>query len=214
YFIYFLPFPLAFASRSTLFKTFLLPNPTMLTSFIFAAAALAGVATADHRITLRNNCGFAVGMTLSNFPGNVVYNGPAIPAIQAGASFDVNVPNGYAIPIVFFSPKPFLTPCENDCFGGIAFGKAACSMTEWNFNAASIGGVNDYDISNIQGFSVPQQIVPDNGGGAVVTCKDVNCPCNEAYRPGDISGTCGGTGPLDQATRTSGVAGYTVVYCP
>ncbi|KAJ7138814.1 hypothetical protein C8R46DRAFT_1136281 [Mycena filopes] len=204
-------FPASFAFSLDSFQDFSTTQPTMLTSFIFAAAALAGVATADHRITLRNNCGFAVGMTLSNFPGNVVYNGPAIPAIQAGASFDVNVPNGWNGRICDHPPN---SACENDCFGGIAFGKAACSMTEWNFNAASIGGVNDYDISNIQGFSVAQQIVPDNGGGAVVTCKDVNCPCNEAYRPGDISGTCGGTGPLDQATRTSGVAGYTVVYCP
>ncbi|KAJ6488938.1 hypothetical protein C8R45DRAFT_1213545 [Mycena sanguinolenta] len=76
--------------------------------------------------------------------------------------------------------------CQNDCFGGIAFNEAPCSMTEWTFDSANIGGNTDYDISNIQGFSV-------------------------AYRPGDISGTCGGTGPVDQAARVSSSSGYTVV---
>ncbi|KAJ7800152.1 hypothetical protein B0H14DRAFT_2616448 [Mycena olivaceomarginata] len=82
---------------------------------------------------------------------------------------------------------------------------------------------SDYDISNIQGFSVvrraifwrqathlcsakPQQIIPDSG--TVLTCTSAGCPCNEAYRPGDTSGTCGGTGPKDQATRVSGASGF------
>ncbi|KAJ7731546.1 hypothetical protein B0H16DRAFT_1469111 [Mycena metata] len=106
--------------------------------------------------------------------------------------------------------RPPNSGCQNDCFGGIAFGEAACSMTEWTFDSANIGGQTDYDISNIQGFSVPQQIIPDGGAG-VVTCTSANCPCNQAYRPGDTSGTCGGTGPVDQAPRVSGSSGYTVV---
>ncbi|KAJ7717412.1 hypothetical protein B0H14DRAFT_3521991 [Mycena olivaceomarginata] len=59
-------------------------------------------------------------------------------------------------------------------------------MTELTFDSAKLNGKHDYDISNIQGFSV-------------------------AYRPGDTSGTCGGTGPKDQATRVSGASGFTVV---
>ncbi|KAJ7859782.1 hypothetical protein B0H14DRAFT_2576948 [Mycena olivaceomarginata] len=77
---------------------------------------------------------------------------------------------------------------------------------EWNFDAPDIGGATDYDISNIQGYSVPQQIIPDSG--TVLTCTSATCPCNEAYRPGDTSGTCGGTGPKDQATRVSGSSGF------
>ncbi|KAF8142811.1 hypothetical protein K438DRAFT_1994524 [Mycena galopus ATCC 62051] len=69
---------------------------------------------------------------------------------------------------------------------------------------------SDYDISNIQGFSVAQQIIP-GVSGATVTCISANCPCNEAYRPGDTSGTCGGTGPVDQATRVGASSDYTVV---
>ncbi|KAJ7795515.1 hypothetical protein B0H14DRAFT_2620869 [Mycena olivaceomarginata] len=30
----------------------------------------------------------------------------------------------------------------------------------------------------------------------------------QAYRPGDTLGTCGGTGPKDQATRVSGASGF------
>ncbi|KAJ6554706.1 hypothetical protein B0H19DRAFT_1263019 [Mycena capillaripes] len=156
----------------------------MLASFVFAAV-LAAVVNGDHRITLRNNCNFAVGMTLSNFPHNGVdYTGPAIPDIAAKTSHDITVPvrwNGKSLVASVIVPRTL-----NDCFGGIAFGEAACSMTEWTFDSANIGGQTDYDISNIQGFSV-------------------------AYRPGDTSGTCGGTGPVDQATRVSGSSGYTVV---
>ncbi|KAJ7454575.1 hypothetical protein B0H11DRAFT_2043877 [Mycena galericulata] len=86
-------------------------------------------------------------------------------------------------------------------------------MTEWTFNSPKINGQDDYDISNIQGFSVAQQIIPDSGC-STVTCTSENCPCDQAYRPGDTSGTCGGTGPVDQATRVCGSSGYTVVYCP
>ncbi|KAJ6554715.1 hypothetical protein B0H19DRAFT_1263024 [Mycena capillaripes] len=168
----------------------------MLASFVFAAVLAAAVANADHRITLRNNCNFAVGMTLSNFPHNGVdYTGPAIPDIAAKTSHDITVPARYAarsirslcnLILSRICDRPPNSGCQNDCFGGIAFGEAACSMTEWTFDSANIGGQTDYDISNIQGFSV-------------------------AYRPGDTSGTCGGTGPVDQATRVSGSSGYTVV---
>ncbi|KAJ7859773.1 hypothetical protein B0H14DRAFT_3446408 [Mycena olivaceomarginata] len=203
----------------------------MLTSFVFAAV-FAAVANADHRITLRNNCGFAVGMTLSNFPHNGVdYTGPAIPDIPAGTSHDVIVPSRWNGKYSYNSmcidhsldqvESVIARRTPNDCFGGIAFGEAPCSMTEFTFDFRQHrwcnSGLNtqynsDYDISNIQGFSVPQQIIPDSG--AVVTCTSASCPCDQAYRPGDTSGTCGGTGPVDQATRVSSSSGYTVVYCP
>ncbi|KAJ7301312.1 hypothetical protein DFH08DRAFT_1090251 [Mycena albidolilacea] len=186
------------------------PAPTMRASSIFLAIFTAA-ASANHRITLRNNCAFGVGLTLSNFPHQGVdYTGPAIPDIPAKTSHDIIVPTRWNGRIC---DRPPNSGCQNDCFGGIAFGQAPCSMTEWTFDSANIGGQTDYDISNIQGYSVPQQIIPDSGC-SVVTCTSVNCPCNQAYRPGDISGTCGGTGPVDQASRVCGSSGYTVVYCP
>ncbi|KAJ6493422.1 hypothetical protein C8R45DRAFT_989735 [Mycena sanguinolenta] len=181
----------------------------MLASFVFTVA-LAALVNADHRITLRNNCAFAVGMTLSNFPHNGVdFTGPPIPDIPAGTATDVTVPTGWSGRICDHPPN---SGCQNDCFGGIAFNEAPCSMTEWTFDSANIGGNTDYDISNIQGFSVAQQIIPDSG--TTLTCTSEDCACDQAYRPGDISGTCGGTGPVDQATRVSSSSGYTVVYCP
>ncbi|KAJ7478207.1 hypothetical protein FB451DRAFT_1241626 [Mycena latifolia] len=181
----------------------------MLASVLFAAA-FAATANA-HRITLRNNCDWAVGLTLSSFPHTGTdYTGPAIGDIPAHSSKDITVPTRWNGRIC---DRPPSSGCQNDCFGGIAFGEAGCSMTEWHFDAPDIGGLTDYDISNIQGFSVAQQIRPDTGC-SIVTCTGVNCACNQAYRPGDISGTCGGTGLVDQATRTCASAGYTVVYCP
>ncbi|KAJ7213450.1 hypothetical protein GGX14DRAFT_445160 [Mycena pura] len=183
----------------------------MRASFVLAAVSLAAVANADHAITLRNNCAFGVGMTLSNFPNNgAAYTGPPIPDIAAGQSFTLTVPTGWNGRICDHPPN---SGCENNCFGGIAFGQAACSMTEWTFDSSNIGGQTDYDISNIQGFSVAQQIIPPSGCSEV-TCTSVDCPCNQAYRPNDISGTCGGTGPVDQATRVCASGSYTVVYCP
>ncbi|KAJ7081136.1 hypothetical protein B0H15DRAFT_953151 [Mycena belliarum] len=179
----------------------------MFISVLFGAA-LATLAHADHRITLRNNCNFGVGLTLSNFPHNGIdYSGPGIPDIGAHSSFDLFVPDRWNGRIC---DRPPNSGCQNDCFGGIAFGEAPCSMTEWTFDSPNIGGQTDYDISNIQGYSVPQQIIPD-GGCSVVTCTSQGCPCDQAYRPGDTSGTCGGTGPVDQATRVCGSSGYTVV---
>ncbi|KAG8776703.1 hypothetical protein FRC12_000769 [Ceratobasidium sp. 428] len=57
--------------------------------------------------------------------------------------------------------------CANNCVG-------KCSMTEFTMNDEQLPGIrwNHYDISNVQGFTV-------------------------AYRPGDVSGTCGG-GRADQ----------------
>ncbi|KAF7335054.1 Osmotin, thaumatin-like protein [Mycena venus] len=133
----------------------------MLVSLLLAAV-FATVATANHPITLRNNCNFAVRTTLSNFPHNgASYTGPAIPEIPEKSSHKISVPKGWNGRICHSPPK---SGCQNDCFGGIAFGKAPCSMTEWTFDSAKIGGRHDYDISNIQGFSIAQRIIPDKGG--------------------------------------------------
>ncbi|KAJ7343750.1 hypothetical protein DFH08DRAFT_810302 [Mycena albidolilacea] len=174
------------------------PTSRILASFVLAAV-FAAVANADHRITLRvqphpqNNCAWGFGLTLSNFPHNGVdYTDCAIFMLGQAPQFRISRRIRATISL-------FLPGCQNDCFGGIAFGEAPCSMTEWNFDAPDIGGATDYDISNIQGYSVPQQIIPDSG--TVLTCTSATCPCNEAYRPGDTSGTCGGTGPKDQATH-------------
>ncbi|KAJ6467858.1 hypothetical protein C8R45DRAFT_1219025 [Mycena sanguinolenta] len=182
----------------------------MFASFVFAALFIA-TASADHTITLRNNCAWGVGMTVSNYPNNgAAYTGNTSPDIEAGQSVAITVPSGWNGRIC---DRPPNSGCENNCFGGIAFGEAACSMTEWTFDSSNIGGRTDYDISNIQGYSVPQQIQPPSGG-EVVTCTNEDCACDQAYRPGDTSGTCGGSGPVDQATREGPSGDYTVVYCP
>ncbi|KAF8171021.1 hypothetical protein K438DRAFT_1940816, partial [Mycena galopus ATCC 62051] len=176
----------------------------MLSSFVLAAVFAA--AANAHTITLQNDCAWAVTMVLSNFPNDgAAYTGAAIPSIAAGQSWNLVVPTGWNGRICDNPPG---SGCVNNCFGGIAFGEAACSMTEWTFDSANLGGQTDYDISNIQGFSVAQEIIPESG--ETVICTSVDCPCNQAYRPGDTSGTCGGTGPVDQATRVGASSDYTI----
>ncbi|KAJ6468544.1 hypothetical protein C8R47DRAFT_1078337 [Mycena vitilis] len=179
----------------------------MHTSLIIAAV-LASVVNASHRITLRNNCGRAMELKISSYPhAGTDYHGPAIPKIAAGASHVVTVPKGVRKRLLrrnrvrqsrLLDDRAPFDRCD-----------------QWTFNSAKINGHVDYDISNIQGFSVAQRIIPETAchsqKSGTVTCKSKTCPCNEAYRPGDTSGTCGGTGPVDQASRVCASSGYTVV---
>ncbi|KAF8178869.1 hypothetical protein K438DRAFT_1977726 [Mycena galopus ATCC 62051] len=185
----------------------------MLSSLILATVFVAA-ANAQRTITLQNDCPWAVTMVLSNFPNDgAAYTGPAIPSIAAGTSWNLVVPTGWngkhVASVITLRAQDVTTTASEEV---VAFGEAACSMTEWTFDSANLGGQTDYDISNIQGFSVAQEIIPQSG--ETVICTSVDCACDQAYRPGDTSGTCGGTGPVDQATRVGASAGYTVVYCP
>ncbi|KAG8698780.1 hypothetical protein FRC08_005704 [Ceratobasidium sp. 394] len=154
-----------------------------VTTALSALALLASGAQAAHVLTLHNNCGRDVALTLNNWSGTP-YNGPPIGTIHSKDSKKITVPDGWDGRI-----------CESTggCGGsGKCFGK--CSMVEFNMNS---NGLNYYDISNIQAFTMAQKIAAGSGCNTV-TCGGANCPCKQAYRPGDISGTCGGTGPKDQ----------------
>ncbi|KAJ6550182.1 hypothetical protein B0H19DRAFT_1074055 [Mycena capillaripes] len=167
-------------------------------AFFSIAAGFVAVDHADHRITLRNNCNFGVGMTLSNFPHTGVdYTGPAIPDIPAKTSHDIFVPTGWNGRICDRPPNSG----ANILGLGCSLDARTTALVEWIFDSSTIGSNTDYDISNIQGFSIAQQIIPDSS--EVLTCTN-------AYRPGDMSGTCGGTGPKDQATRVAPSLGFTV----
>ncbi|KAF9075029.1 thaumatin [Rhodocollybia butyracea] len=173
--------------------------------------AATSVVRANTLITLQNDCSFGVGMFVSSFPGSnngINYSGNPSIVINAGQSTSITVPTGWSGRICDMPPG---SGCENNCFGGIAFGEAACSMTEWTMDS---GGLDFYDISNIQGFSVEMNIIPSNGGCESKSCPNVGCSCTEAYAPGNTSGQCGGTGPDDEAVAACPVgASYTVVYC-
>ncbi|KAG9091509.1 hypothetical protein FS749_016486, partial [Ceratobasidium sp. UAMH 11750] len=152
---------------------------------------------AAHTITLKNNCSFGVGLFVHNWSGNP-YTGAPNQDIPAHSSRSISVPDGWDGHIC---DKTASGVCANNCYG-------ACSMTEFNMNS---NGLNYYDISNIQAYSVAQSISSSCGS---VTCTSAGCPCNQAYRPGDTSGTCGGIGPIDQAVRACGGSDFTITYCP
>ncbi|KAG9103370.1 hypothetical protein FRC06_011249 [Ceratobasidium sp. 370] len=164
-------------------------------AIVSAATLLASSVHAAHVMTLRNNCSFGVGLYVHTWSGPA-YNGQV--DVPAKSSKSITVQDGWDGRICDLTASGV---CKNSCYG-------ACSMTEFNMNS---GGLNWYDISNIQAYSVPQQISTSCGS---VTCTSATCPCNQAYRPGDTSGTCGGTGPVDQAVRACANPNFTITYCP
>ncbi|KAG9103321.1 hypothetical protein FRC07_010026, partial [Ceratobasidium sp. 392] len=149
------------------------------TAAFSVVALLTSSVQAAHVVTLHNNCARAVDLKLHTWSGTP-YNGPAVGTVAAKGSKKITIPNGWDGRICESTGG-----CANDCYG-------KCSMVEFNMNA---GGLNYYDISNIQAFTVAQKVASNCGS---VSCGGAQCPCNQAYRPGDTSGTCGGTGPVDQ----------------
>ncbi|QRW02207.1 pathogenesis-related protein PR5K (thaumatin family) [Ceratobasidium sp. AG-Ba] len=129
------------------------------------SAFVASGVQAAHTLTLKNNCGFAVGLKLSNWPGHPAYTGPAIGTISSKGSKTVTVPNGW---------DGRICDAAGGCGNGDCYGK--CSMTEFNMDA---NGLNYYDISNIQAYTVPQKITSNCDS---VTCGSATCPCDQATR--------------------------------
>ncbi|KAG8776704.1 hypothetical protein FRC12_000770 [Ceratobasidium sp. 428] len=170
-----------------------------ITTTLSTVALLVYSTQADHVITLHNNCAHAVNLKLSNWPGHPAYNGPPIGSISARGSKNVKVPDGWDGRI-----------CEGSggCGSGDCYGK--CSMTEFNMNA---NGLNYYDISNIQAFTVAQKIQAGSGCNTV-TCNSANCPCDQAYAIGNTAGTCPGSSTPDRPVRACGKPNFTVTYCP
>ncbi|KAE9400365.1 Osmotin, thaumatin-like protein [Gymnopus androsaceus JB14] len=84
-----------------------------------------------------------------------------------------------------------------------------CTMTEFNLDTGSAYTAQNYDISNIQGFT--QSISIEAAGCDTVTCTSADCGCSEAYPIGDESG-CGD----DLANRACGPGGiaFTITFCP
>ncbi|KAH7335054.1 hypothetical protein B0J17DRAFT_672508 [Rhizoctonia solani] len=165
-------------------------------SAALAAAFIAAGAEA-HKITLHNNCGFAVGLHLSNWPGHAAYTGPAIGTLAAHSSKAITVPSGW---------DGRICDQKGGCGGGNCYGK--CSMTEFNMDAS---GLNYYDISNIQAYTVAQRISSSCGS---VTCTSASCSCEQAYGIGNTAGTCSGSSTRDRPVRACGGGDFTITYCP
>ncbi|KAG9107308.1 hypothetical protein FRC07_008649, partial [Ceratobasidium sp. 392] len=130
---------------------------------ISAVALLASSAQAAHTITLKNNCSFGVGTYVHTWSGPAYNANQDIPA-KSSKSFTVQ--DGWDGRIC---DKTASGVCANSCYG-------SCSMTEFNMNAYN--GLNFYDISNIQAYTVPQKI--ESGcADQTVTCTSANCACNQ-----------------------------------
>ncbi|KAF9514430.1 hypothetical protein BS47DRAFT_1485032 [Hydnum rufescens UP504] len=179
--------------------------------------SVASLTSANHLFTLVNRCGFGVNMSIDNW-SRTPYTGPQPPTIAAGQSWSTTIPSGWDGRI-----------CDNrNCYTG-------GSITEFNLDTGNCTLSKDvslplyrrahaayslvytpqaYDISNINGFSVGQQI--DVPGCDTVTCASSSCPCNQAYPPGNLAGTCPNEGTIDNPVRGCGAGNiaFTIVYCP
>jgi len=164
-------------------------------SFVFLVSA-AGFASAGHLFTLVNRCGHGVNMSIDNW-SRTPYNGPQPPTLGAGKSWSTTIPSGWDGRI-----------CDNrNCYGG-------GSMTEFNLDTGNFYTPQAYDISNIQGFTIGQQIVAS--GCQTVTCPSGSCPCNQAYPPGNMAGSCPNKSTVDNPVRACGAGdiAFTITYCP
>ncbi|KAJ6620929.1 hypothetical protein B0H10DRAFT_1945751 [Mycena sp. CBHHK59/15] len=125
------------------------PPPSAVAIVLFFVAVLASVANASHVITLRNNCAFGVGMTLSKFPHDGVdYTGPAIPDIAAFSSTSITVPTGCIWRGALLDDRVDLRLTQHRR----ANVRDTLLVIHVPKSDTSLG--SDYDISNIQGFSV------------------------------------------------------------
>jgi len=160
----------------------------------------ATVVLATHTFTLANHCSYGVPVYVDNAYSSVPYNGPQPGTIGAGQSVDIDIPNGWNSRI-----------CHNADGRKCADGATEDSMSEFNLDS---GGLDYYDISNIEGYTIAQQIQPHNtspyGGCQTVKCTSSTCPCDQAYPPGDKSG-CGNDRPV-KSCPSSGA--FTITYCP
>jgi len=165
---------------------------------VFVTAATTFV-SADHTFTLTNNCGNGVPVYVDSAYSPVAYTGPQPGTISAGSSVNIVLPTSWNSRI-----------CHDADGANCADGVTVDSMAEFNLDS---GDLDYYDISNIEGFSIAQEIQPHNtspyGGCQTVECTEVTCSCGEAYPPGDESG-CGS----DEPVKSCPSGDFTITYCP
>jgi len=177
-------------------------------------SALAGIAYASHALNLHNNCGHGLQPTVASCidlpPGTpcTAYTGSQPPFLNAGGSATVTVPNGWNGRV--FVQANTCSAQSGDCF---STGCLGCTLLEFTMDASNNGGQQSYDISNINGFTQAYRLSGD--GCDAVTCSAANCPCTQAYPPGDFSDFCGTSTP-DHAVRNCGAGpvGFSITFCP
>ncbi|KZP12385.1 hypothetical protein FIBSPDRAFT_1050103 [Athelia psychrophila] len=165
--------------------------------FVAASAATAVMA---HTITLTNNCGSSVPVYVDSAYSPVAYTGAQPGTIGAGSSVAITLPTGWNSRI-----------CHNADGKNCADGATVDSMSEFNLDS---GGLDYYDISNIEGYTIAQEIVAHGtssfGGCGTVECTSASCACSQAYPVGDPSG-CGDDAPVKSCPSAGD---FTITYCP
>jgi len=170
----------------------------MLCVAFVALSALVNVVSASHSFSLHNKCSYAVPLLINNW-GNTKYTGAQPGTLAPGQLKKVTIPDHWNGRICHE-----VGGCNNACYG-------KCSMTEFNLDSGSFYTPQAYDISNIQGFTVPQAIIPSDKSCASVHCMNANCACSQAYPVGDESG-CGSDYPVKACG--AGDKAFDIVYCP
>ncbi|EKM76080.1 hypothetical protein AGABI1DRAFT_116006 [Agaricus bisporus var. burnettii JB137-S8] len=179
----------------------------------FVGLALIAGVHADHQFTLKNNCGSNIQPVIANVncgysprcdtPGSggvpnpaISYNGPQPGNLGPGASQTLNINRQW-------NGRIF---AQNGACGPKG---ESCTQTEFNLDTGNNFTPQAYDISNIQGFT--QSTAIGVNGCETVTCRDVGCPCRQAYPPGDLSG-CGNDSPVRGCS--AGDHQFTITFCP
>ncbi|KAJ7112728.1 hypothetical protein C8R44DRAFT_677221 [Mycena epipterygia] len=159
-----------------------------------------------HVFTLKNNCPNAIQPVIADTrcgysprcANATSYTGPQPSAISAKGSAPVTIPSAWVGRV--FANTPACGPKGEHC-----------TVTEFNLDTGSNYTAQNYDISNIQGFTQSVQITSDLCPTHTVTCTNADCGCANAYPIGDMSG-CGHDAPV-QACGPGDVK-FTITFCP
>jgi len=176
---------------------FLLVCPTL-------GAPLSIRQSTDHLFTLVNKCTDSVTPVFANTmcgysprcTGAAAYTGAQPGSLDAGATTTVTVPYAWVGRVYN----------EISACGDLGWD---CTVTEFNLDTGSEYTAQNYDISNIQGFT--QSIGIAAAGCDTVACTSADCGCSEAYPVGDESGC--GDNLADRACGAGNIA-FTVTFCP
>ncbi|KZO97731.1 Osmotin, thaumatin-like protein [Calocera viscosa TUFC12733] len=172
-----------------------------------------------HTFTLQNQCEYNVPLFIDSWPGTVSYTGSPNLKLQPGQSTQITIPSGWNSRIchnydcgncwgdesmVEFNVRPLQLPRLSQPYGAVV-------LIWWLCGQMDAGGLAYYDISNIEGYTVPQEIIPSTGECATVTCTSATCPCDQAYPVGNEQG-CGAV--VDLPVKACASQDFTIIYCP
>ncbi|GLT90909.1 hypothetical protein SLE2022_088240 [Rubroshorea leprosula] len=152
--------------------------------------SLLFISTYATTFEIRNNCTYTVWAAASPGGGR---------RLDRGQSWTINVPTGTAMARIWGRTNCNFDGsgrghCQTGDCGGVldckGWGVPPNTLAEYALN--QFGNIDFYDISLVDGFNIPIEFAPTNGGCRTTRCAaDINGQCpNELRAPGGCNNPC------------------------